>query len=154
MAKKKFEKYITYGGMTQPPDQHQKIRTPGTELFYIHDGIIKGAFMMTGTWQTAVTPGSLEKEYPQHSHDADEYIGLIGSDIEHPFELCGEAEFWYEDEKYTITKSCAIFVPKGVRHAPLIITRVDKPIFLFSTTPDIKHNINKFEGPNDPKYKH
>jgi hypothetical protein len=147
MVKRKFENNIIYGGQTQPPEEHQKVRTPGTELFYIHDGILKGAFMLTGTWMTAPVPGSLTKEYSQHMHDADEFLGLIGSDIEHPYELCGEAEFWFEDEKYTITKSCAIFIPKGTRHAPLIVTRVDRPIFVFSTTPDIKHAIHKVEGP-------
>jgi hypothetical protein len=147
MAERNFDKYIVYGGQTLPPEQHQQIRTPGTELFFIHDGIIKGAFMLTCTWQTAVTPGSLTREFRQHTHDEDEYIGLIGSDMEHPLDLCGEAEFWYEDEKYVVNKSCAIFVPKGVRHAPLIITRVDKPILVLSTTPDIKYNVHEFEEP-------
>jgi hypothetical protein len=147
MAARKFDQFIVYGGQTQPPEQHQIVRTPGTELFYINDNIIKGAFMMCCTWQTAVTPGTLDKEHPQHMHDLDEYIGLIGSDMQHPLDLGGEAEFWYEDEKYVITKTCAIFVPRGIRHAPLLITRVDKPIFLFSTTPDTKHNIHLLDGP-------
>ena len=149
MATRKFAKNFVYGGQTQPPLRHQEIRTPGTELFYVHDGIINGAFMMCGTWQTAIVPGSLTRVYPQHTHDMDEYIVLVGSDMEHPYELCGEVEFWFEDEKYVITKTCAIFIPKGVRHAPLIVTKIDKPIFLLSTTPDTKHNVHEF---NEPQY--
>jgi hypothetical protein len=143
MAKSKFSKYIVYAGKMLPPEPHRKVRTPGTELFYVHDGILPGAFMMTCTWQTGITPGTLEREFTQHYHDMDEYLGLIGSDMEHPLDLCGEAEFWFEDEKFVIDKSCLIFVPRGTRHAPLIVTRVDKPIFIFSTTPDTKHNVHE-----------
>jgi hypothetical protein len=32
-----------------------------------------------------------------------------------------------------ITKSCVLFVPKGVAHGPLRIRRVDRPFFHFAT---------------------
>jgi quercetin dioxygenase-like cupin family protein len=148
MAEKKWEKYIIYAGQTAPPARHAKGsegETPGTEMFYIHDGVIPGAFMMTGTWQTAVIPGAIERgaSMGQHFHDTDEYICLIGSDMEKPLELNAEVEFWYEDEKYTITKSCAMFVPRGVKHAPFIVRKVDKPIFMISTTIDPKHGVHE-----------
>jgi len=45
-------------------------------------------------------------------------------------------EFWLEDEKYLLTKSCLIFAPRGLRHCPLRVTRADRPILFlaFSTT--------------------
>jgi hypothetical protein len=47
------------------------------------------------------------------------------------YELGGEIEFWLEDEKYMLTKSCIIFVPKGMKHCPIVFRRIDRPIFHF-----------------------
>ncbi len=61
---------------------------------------------------------------------------MIGSDPENPRDLGGEVEFWLEDEKYMLTKSCLIFVPKGLRHCPLRVVKADRPILFlaFSVT--------------------
>jgi len=45
--------------------------------------------------------------------------------------LGGEVEFWMEDEKHIITKTCLVFIPKSVKHCPLIFRRIDTPIFMF-----------------------
>jgi hypothetical protein len=34
-----------------------------------------------------------------------------------------------EDGKYILTKSCLIFVTKGLRHCPLRVIKVDRPMF-------------------------
>ena len=54
-------------------------------------------------------------------------------------ELGGEIEFLLGGEKHTITKTCLIFVPKGVSHCPITLRRIDTPIFMF-------------EAANDPEY--
>ena len=38
-----------------------------------------------------------------------------------------------EDEEHIITRSTIIFVPAGLVHCPLVLNRVDKPIFHFTT---------------------
>ena len=68
-----------------------------------------------------------------HTHDCPEIIGFFSNDPDNPNELGGEIEFWFEDEKHIITKSCLIFVPAGLKHCPLIIRKADRPIFHFST---------------------
>ena len=62
-----------------------------------------------------------------------EIIGFFGNNSEDPYNLGGEIEFWLEDEKHIITRSSLIFVPGGMKHCPLILRRVDRPIFHFST---------------------
>ena len=47
------------------------------------------------------------------------------------FDLGGEIEFWLEDEKYLLTRSCLIFVPAGMKHCPIKFIRIDRPIFHF-----------------------
>jgi len=70
----------------------------------------------------------------EHSHDFDEVIGFIGTKggETDPHELGGEMEVWLGGEKYLITKSCLIFVPKGLKHCPLRFNRIDAPILFFS----------------------
>jgi len=63
-------------------------------------------------------------------HDFDEVVGFIGNDYQNPRDLGGEVEFWLEDEKYMLTQSCLIYCPKGMRHCPLRVAKVERP-FLF-----------------------
>ena len=81
-----------------------------------------------------VTPEMMEKmkEGPgitPHSHPFHELFCYFGTNTDDPSDLGGEIEFWLEDEQYILTKSCIIFVPKGMKHCPLITRRVDRPIF-------------------------
>jgi hypothetical protein len=39
---------------------------------------------------------------------------------------------WLDGEKQIITKSAMVFAPAGMAHCPLIINRVDRPIFHFT----------------------
>lgn len=92
-------------------------------------------------------PGSFYAEYilynraqegspPEHSHDdSDEILMFFGTDTERPHDLCGEIELWIDGEKYTLTESAMIYVPKGVKHCPLYARRVDRPIVMVSTAP-------------------
>lgn len=70
-----------------------------------------------------------------HSHDFDEVLAFIGTDSKHPRDLGGEIEFWMDGEKHILTKSCVIFLPKGMIHCPLIFRKVNGPIFHFGTMP-------------------
>jgi hypothetical protein len=63
----------------------------------------------------------------EHSHDYDEIVLHIGSDLQNPEELGAEIEFVVGGEPLKIDKTSALFVPKGVKHGPLTWKRVDKP---------------------------
>ena len=65
----------------------------------------------------------------------DEVVAFFGTNPEDPWDLCGEVELWLGDEKHIITKSSLVFIPKGLKHCPLIARRVDRPIFHFTTGP-------------------
>ena len=71
-----------------------------------------------------------------HSHDFDEVIGFAGTNRNYPRELGGEIEFLMGGERHTITKTCLIFVPKGVEHCPVTLKRIDTPIVMFEATND------------------
>jgi hypothetical protein len=102
-----------------------------TLLLGIQDSILKGSFFTGCEWLWQLTgDGPVNIEAP-HSHDFDEIIGFAGSNRNHPRDLGGEIEFYMDDEKYTITKSCLIFIPRGVKHCPVVLKRIDTPIFMF-----------------------
>jgi hypothetical protein len=96
------------------------------------DSIMPGCSLFAGCEILWGLPGGkpVAIEIP-HSHDFDEVIGFAGTNRNYPRDLGGEIEFLIGGEKHTITKTCLIYVPKGVEHCPVIIKRVDTPIFMF-----------------------
>jgi hypothetical protein len=107
------------------------------KLLSLDDTVIKGSFYTEAVWiwpaGNDVYPETAEPN--SHAHEYDETIAFFGTDFSNTNDLCGEIELWMEDEKLILTHSCLIFVPKGMYHCPLIIHRVNKPIFHFSTGP-------------------
>jgi hypothetical protein len=112
-----------------------------TMLLGIMDSIVPGCSLFVGCEILWGLPGGkpVEIEIP-HTHDFDEVIGFVGTDREHPRELGGEIELLMGGEVLTLTKTCLIFVPKGVEHCPVTIKSVSTPIVMF-------------EAANDPDYK-
>jgi len=62
-----------------------------------------------------------------HFHDFDTVSCFVGSDPKNPSCLGAELELQLGDEKHMLTKTCVIFIPKGLAHCPLIHRRVDRP---------------------------
>jgi uncharacterized RmlC-like cupin family protein len=77
-------------------------------------------------------PFAKESHGKTHQHDYDEVIGFFGSNPENPHDLYAEAEVRLGDEVHTVTKSCLIFVPKGVPHGPIDFKKMERPIFHFT----------------------
>jgi hypothetical protein len=107
-----------------------------TRLLYLDDEVMRGALYAECVWYWK---GSEQPIVGAHTHVFDEVIAFCGTNREDPQDLCGEVELWLEDEKHILTKSCLVFVPKGMKHRPLIIRRVDRPIFHFTTGPGGKY---------------
>jgi quercetin dioxygenase-like cupin family protein len=129
----KYQKYILTEvklpkNVQERTDEYAK---RATRILWLEDFVIKGApsIICSWYWKATETEGT-----PAHTHDFDEVIGFIGSDPENPHDLGGEVEFWLEDEKYILTKSCLIFVPKGLRHCPLRVIKVDRPILFLAVS--------------------
>ncbi len=100
-------------------------------LLWLDEKIVKGAFYME---VVLLEPGSKStgEWVKPHTHETDEIIGFVGTTVKDPHSLNGKIELWLDDERHEITKSCLVFVPKGLKHCPLIINRVETPIVHFS----------------------
>lgn len=128
---RKYEKYILTE-LKVPKDlqyRQEQYSKRATRILWLEDEIMEGASSVILSWYWKAT----EKEgTPSHVHDYDEILGFIGSDPQNPHDLGGEVEYWMEDEKYILKKSCLIWTPKGLRHCPLKVTRVDRPILFLA----------------------
>jgi hypothetical protein len=115
---------ISYMGKPQdiPPGE-------ATRIAWMDDHIVKGSFYTEGVWIWKGSDRSVEKT---HIHEFDEVIAFFGTNFDDPDDLCGEIEFWLDGEKHVFTKSVIVFIPKGMKHCPLIIRRVDRPIFHYT----------------------
>lgn len=127
----KYEKYI----ITEPKPNfwtEEGAKKDGPDVIhptvYLDDKILEGAFYVECNWFWKDNQHSP----PVHTHDFDEVLAFIGTNPEDPQDLCGEVELWLDDEKYMLTKSCLVFVPRGLKHCPMLVRRADRPIFHFS----------------------
>ena len=139
MAKLKYQKYIV--DSTQIPEQvkQKDAQISGgktSRVIWLDERVVSGAFLFNLSWY--LKPLAVDRE-TGHTHDFDEILGFIGSDWKNPRELNGEVEFWLEDEKYILTKSSVVFIPKGVKHCPLKVLRADQPIIHFGTGPSARY---------------
>ena len=134
MAKSKHQKYIVTE--LKMPEDKQKIAAEyskwATRILWMDDKVVEGAFHMNTSW--FLKPATTFEDTP-HTHENDEIIGFFGSNPQDPYDLGGEVEIWMEDEQIILTRTCMIFVPAGMKHCPLILRRIDRPIFHFTIVP-------------------
>jgi hypothetical protein len=138
----KYAKYFFYDFKAPeiPPDVAKEMegtqqKTPSTveatRFINMNSTRLEGAPYMDFVW---LWKGS-SKDYveSEHIHNFDEFIGFLGTrGPKDPDSLGGEIELWLGGEKYKLTRSCLIFVPKGLKHCPVRFTRIDSPILFFS----------------------
>ena len=94
------------------------------------DGIrIEGAPYMETLWFRGLR---LVPAPPEHTHEFDELIGYFSSDPNNPNELSIDVCFDVEGEGIPIKESCLGYLPKGLKHSPMVVSKVDRPAFHFT----------------------
>jgi hypothetical protein len=106
-----------------------------SRLLSLDSEVVKGAFYMETAW---FWPGNWpenkgeEGTVKEHSHAFPEVVAFVGTDPNDKNSMGGEVELWIDGKQNIIDKSFLAFVPAGIKHGPLRIRRVDKPIFHFT----------------------
>jgi hypothetical protein len=135
MAEGKWSKYvITDPKLVTDMANHRFKEFSGfsyPDPVYIDDELIPDA----DSWLDVVWiwDRTVPEELPSlHSHPFNEIVLLIGSNAQDLSDLGGVVEWGMgegaEAEKYTLTSTAAIYVPKGLPHGPLVFKQVDRPI--------------------------
>ena len=104
----------------------------GGRLLFLDNEVVAGAFYLECVW---IVPPPRGVSTKPHTHDYDEVLCFFGTTPDDYYDLGGEVELWLDDEKHNITQSCIVFIPAGLRHCPMSFTRVDRPIFHFTSGP-------------------
>jgi hypothetical protein len=144
MAESKYGKYIvTDLKSPNPPEYEAEYSKWAKRILWMDNNVVDGAFQMNCAWYLRPPTPVPDWMKGSHAHDAAEIIGFFGSNPDDPYDLGAEVEFWLEDEQHILTRSCMIFVPGGMRHCPLKIRRVDRPIFHFSTVTSGQYKFSK-----------
>jgi hypothetical protein len=157
MAESKYGKYVITElkqDVVLPPFRQGQVieeAKPGEKRMVNHviwmDGtLVPGSFYAECVWFRTyddATPGELEllrgEPLPAHTHPFEEIITFFGSNVDDPEDLGGEVELWLEDEQFILTKSFLAYVPAGMKHCPLKIRRVDRPMFHFTLGPGFEY---------------
>lgn len=145
MAESKYGKYIVTElkpNIIEAPWSPVINPERAMRIMFLDNEVVEGAFYVECVWiwpwEGPVRPGDEpgKRRGPKaHKHDYDEVIAFMGTNPDDPHDLCAEVELWLGDEKHVITKSCMVFIPKGLQHCPLHFTRVDRPVFHFTSGP-------------------
>ena len=143
MAETKYGKYIICDDSARPKHDIReaepfqaimpRIAVP---VAYLDNKSTGSSFYAECMWYHTASDVRVEP----HTHDFDEVLAFFGSNPADYHDLCGEVELWLGDEKHILTKSCLVFIPKGLRHCPLVFRRVDRPIFHFSAGPTLGYD--------------
>ncbi|MCL5735619.1 MAG: hypothetical protein M1274_08565 [Actinobacteria bacterium] len=138
MAQSDTAKYIVTE-LKMPEEKHriaEDYSKYATRILWLDDEVTDGAFHMNTAWYLKAAQ-TLEDR--PHVHDTDEIIGFFGSDPQNPYDLGGEIEIWLEDDRHIVTSTAMIFVPAGMKHCPLVLRRIDRPVFHFTTVTGHKY---------------
>lgn len=141
MANNQYSQYVVQDLRTPPfkPESIANYAKFAKRILWMDGNVVPGAYQMNCSWYMKATdfaPGA-------HTHTYDELIGFFGSNPEDPYDLGGEIEFWIEDEKFMLTRSTMIFVPKNLKHCPMILHRIDRPVFHFTSVNGAEYKVIK-----------
>ena len=112
-------------------------------ILWIDNNVIEGAFQMNTAWYFNVP----EKDpvFEEHTHEFNELIGFFGSDPDKPYDLGAELEVAIHGESHKLTRTSLIFCPAGMKHMPLSIKKVDRPIFHFSIVVGPEYGVGAYK---------
>ncbi len=120
----KYDQFIHH-----PPHMRLTMKSDGSAVF---DGLMIGhaqlghPFMMGHQFVCKPFKG----DNPCHTHNFHEILAWYGGNPNDPDDFGGEVVLYMgpEMEKHVFTRPTMVYLPPGVPHCPLEITRIDSPI--------------------------
>jgi hypothetical protein len=116
------------------PDFREMYSKFAKRILWMDGNVVPGAFQMNTAWYKEPQPR--DPLFEEHVHDYDELVGFFGSDPEAPYDLHARIEFALGGEMHLLDRTSLIFVPGGLKHNPLRLLEVSRPIFHFTVVMD------------------
>jgi hypothetical protein len=125
MAESKHDRYIVRKPAYEvTPKFEVKGRIPAMTL--MSGNLVPGSRMYIETGWILGMPDP-NPHIGEHTHAYDEIVLHIGTDPANPEDLGGVIEIGLEGRPVTIDSTSAIYVPKGMKHGPLVWKKFTKP---------------------------
>ena len=121
----------------------------GSRILYMDSQVVPGAFQMNTTWYVNAPEFRPLPGHGEHAHDFDELVGFLGSNPEDKYDLGGIIEIGINGELHRLTKSSIIFMPAGMKHLPLSIIELHRPILHFSISMSPAYSLHRTKD-DDP----
>jgi len=112
-----------YGKCIHTADLILKIPYYGGKSIVAHDGQLDADCSIG--YHCIAKPMSFD--FP-HSHKFPEMLCFIGGNPEDITDFGAEIEFTLGGEKHIITEPAVVSIPGGVKHCPIVFTKVTKPL--------------------------
>jgi hypothetical protein len=140
----KYGRYI----ITQPKSHApagKKMEGPktarATQVVSLDNEVSPGAFYVDFCW---IWSGTMTMAPEPHKHDFDEIIGFVSAGTkENPRQIDGEVAINIAGEKYNLTKSALVYLPKNVEHCPLEFKNITRPVLCFTIGNTIQYGAVK-----------
>jgi hypothetical protein len=89
-----------------------------------------------------------------HSHDGDEIFFIFGSNPKNYYDFDAEIEihFGEEKEKHIVDSTSIVYMPKGLLHGPIAITKVNKPFQWMHVLFSPKYDMSVGDVSNHPTH--
>ena len=143
-----YGKYITQ--TLQSPNMNSEFseiyKKWGQRLLWMDANVVPGAFQMNTSWYIAAPDMYPLYGHGEHVHDFDEMIGFLGSDHTNPNDLGAVIEIGINGELHRLTKSSIIFMPAQMKHLPLAILELSRPVLHFSVSLNPFYTNRKTDG--------
>ncbi len=119
--------------------------TYAKRLIWMDTNVVPGSFQMNTSWYMNASDCRPLLRHEEHVHDFDEMIGFLGSNPDDPYDLGAEIEIGINGELHRLTRSSIIFMPAGVKHLPLSIISLQRPVLHFSISMNPTYGLKRTE---------
>jgi hypothetical protein len=108
------------------PAEEVRGRPPAMTL--LNNNLVPGSHTYVETGWVIAMPEPATHIH-EHVHNYDEIVIHMGGDPNNQEDLGGEVVFYVDGQPLTINKTCAVFVPRGVKHGPITWKKFVRPHF-------------------------
>ena len=130
---------------SRPSPMSEVYKQWGDRILFVDNKEVPGSFQMNTTWYINAPDFRPLPYHEEHTHDYDEMIGFLGSNPDDKYDLGGVIEVSINGEVHRLTKSSIIFIPGGMKHLPLSILELHRPILHFSISMSGTYQLKRTE---------